>query len=116
MTKKVRGPKDKKKVSGVQVTDETNSIERSAAIGGVDHVQRTGGVTGVRRASSIGGSKNVGAITSSNRSALQAMVDEVAEDLFRKSSLSSEQRKVIKEAVKMTISAAATDQDEEEPS
>lgn len=102
MTKKIGD----KKIRGVKGTRETGEVE---SVGGVGS---TSSVSGVRGVGAVGGGRMTSALSPADRERLFKMVDEEADKLFPKGSMTARQRKVVQDAVKMAIESGIVEDEE----
>lgn len=102
MTKKIGD----KKIRGVKGTRETGEVE---SVGGVGS---TSSVSGVRGVGAVGGGRMTSALSQADRERLFKMVDEEADKLFPKGSMTARQRKVVQDAVKMAIESGIVEDEE----
>ena len=103
---------DKKKVGSIQRTTKTEHVEKVEEVGRVGRVEKTGGVG---KAGKVGlGGINSSELRYADREKLMGMVDEEAEKLLGKSKLPEEQKRIIREAVKMAVDASLVPDKEED--
>ncbi len=103
--------KDKDNIKGIGKTQKTSSVSKVDGVEEVQKVEKAGAVTrsaGVAKTS--GGSQ---ALRYQDREKLFGMVEEEALNLFRNSKLPEEQKRLIREAVKMAIDSALIEEDGE---
>jgi hypothetical protein len=102
MIKKVEGPGSIKPTQ----TKEVDQV-RTNEVGGVNNVTAVNRATGAERAKRL-----TRPMTSDERAQLLSMVDEEAEKLLKNGIISRERKETLTQAVKMTISAGATEEEE----
>lgn len=100
MTKKIGD----KKISGVKVTRETGEVESVGEVGS------TSSITGVRGVGSVTSSRITSTMSAADREKLFKMIDEEAQKLFPKGSITARQRKIVQDAVKMAIDSGIVDE------
>lgn len=108
MTKKIGD----KKIGGVQSTTETKSIGATTGVEGVGGVKSISGIGGVGASSKIGRRRTTKILSAADREHLFKMINEEAEKLFGASGMSSSERNVLADAVKMSIDAGIVEDEE----
>ena len=104
--------KDKKGVGGVERAQKSSAIKQVDAVEEVTKVQKTERVGKTRASSGVGATSQQ--MDLKDRDKLLGMVDEEAEKLFANSKLPPDQKKVIREAVKMAIDSSLIPEEEDE--
>lgn len=103
--------KDKENIKGIGKTQKTTSISKVDGIEEITKVQKTDAVQrsgGVSKASD--GAQR---LRYQDREKLFGMVEEEALNLFRNSKLPEEQKRLIREAVKMAIDSALIEDEDD---
>ena len=108
MTKKIGD----KKIGGVQSTTETRGVGATSGVEGVGGVKSITGIGGVGSTSRVGRRRTTKILSAADREHLFKMINEEAEKLFGASGMSSGERTVLADAVKMSIDAGIVDEDE----
>jgi len=102
--------KDKKNVKGISKTQKTTSVSK---VDNIEEVKKVGKTTGVKRSRiTPQAGDNLQRLRFEDREKLLGMVDEEAKNLFRSSKLPEEQKRLIREAVKMAIDSALVEEDD----
>jgi len=102
--------KDKKNVKGIGKTQKTTSVSK---VDNIEEVKKVGKTTGVKRSGKTPqAGDNLQRLRYEDREKLLGMVDEEAKNLFRSSKLPEEQKRLIREAVKMAIDSALVEEDD----
>ncbi len=91
--------KDKESSGSIGKVGATTGVKKTTGVERVDGVTKT---TGVSRVGAVSG-KDSRVFSVSDRDRLFQYVDQEADDLFQKMNLSDDQRKIIRDAVKMAI-------------
>ena len=100
------------KIGGVRRTGTSQGIEKTEGVSEVSKTQKAKGVGKVKGSTASGSDRSTRVMTMAERQALFNMIEEEADKLFGKSGLSSEQKQVVQEAVKMAVDAAIVDDED----
>lgn len=102
---------DKDNIKGIGKTQKTTSISKVDGVEEVAKVQKTGAVQRSGAVSKTNDSSQ--RLRYQDREKLFGMVEEEALNLFRNSKLPEEQKRLIREAVKMAIDSALIEEEDD---
>lgn len=100
-----------KKIKKVDKGSETKQVKGTESVGEVKGVKKTSSVAAAGRVGSATDRKETQKMTLQEREKIFKMIEDEAEKMFDSSSLSPEQKKLVKEAVKIAVDSGLIEEE-----